>query len=51
MTAPVVAEPIGLLAGAGRFPILFAEKARQNGIPVVAACSSEQTAFIACINQ
>ena len=23
----------------------------QNGIPVVAACSSEQTAFIACINQ
>ena len=27
--------PIGLLAGAGRFPIFFAEKARQAGIPVV----------------
>jgi DUF1009 family protein len=28
-------RPIGLLAGAGRFPIVFAEKARQQGIPVV----------------
>lgn len=27
--------PVGLLAGAGRFPILFAEKARAAGIPVV----------------
>jgi UDP-2,3-diacylglucosamine hydrolase len=27
--------PIGLLAGAGRFPIVFAEKARTMGIPVV----------------
>jgi UDP-2,3-diacylglucosamine hydrolase len=27
--------PVGLLACAGRFPILFAEKARQCGIPVV----------------
>jgi DUF1009 family protein len=27
-------EPIGLLAGAGRFPILFAEKARSLDIPV-----------------
>jgi DUF1009 family protein len=27
--------PIGLLAGAGRFPIVFAQKARQTGIPVV----------------
>jgi len=27
--------PIGLLAGSGRFPILFAEKARQLGLPVV----------------
>lgn len=27
--------PIGLLAGSGRFPILFAEKARSLGIPVV----------------
>ena len=28
-------EPIGLLAGAGRFPITFAEAARQQGYPVV----------------
>ncbi len=27
--------PIGLIAGAGRFPILFAAKARELGIPVV----------------
>jgi DUF1009 family protein len=28
-------EPIGLLAGSGRYPIVFAKKARQLGIPVV----------------
>jgi len=28
-------EPVGLIAGAGRFPIVFAEKAREVGIPVV----------------
>jgi DUF1009 family protein len=28
-------RPVGLLAGAGRFPILFAEKARRVGLPVV----------------
>lgn len=28
-------EPIGLLAGSGRFPVVFAEKARSLGIPVV----------------
>jgi DUF1009 family protein len=28
-------RPIGLLAGGGRYPIVFAEKARQLGIPVV----------------
>jgi DUF1009 family protein len=27
--------PIGLLAGSGRFPVLFAEKARRQAIPVV----------------
>ena len=27
--------PVGLLAGSGRFPIVFAEKARELGIPVV----------------
>src|SRR3954453_19434632 len=35
-SAPVAPHrPIGLLAGAGRFPIVFAEKARSLGIPVV----------------
>jgi DUF1009 family protein len=29
------AEPVGLLAGSGRFPVLFAQKARSLGIPVV----------------
>jgi DUF1009 family protein len=35
--APTVqtAQPIGLLAGSGRFPITFAEKARSLGIPIV----------------
>lgn len=28
-------QPVGLLACAGRFPIVFAEKARQCGIPVI----------------
>jgi UDP-2,3-diacylglucosamine hydrolase len=28
-------SPIGLIAGWGRFPILFAEKARERGVPVV----------------
>src|SRR5258708_24851690 len=31
-----VQQPIGLLAGGGRFPIVFAEKARSMGLPVVA---------------
>ena len=33
MTAP--SDPIGLIAGGGRFPVLFAEKARALGLPVV----------------
>src|SRR6516162_829454 len=32
---PVEQAPIGLLAGHGRFPIIFAQKARQQGIPLV----------------
>src|SRR5437868_584263 len=28
-------RPVGLLAGGGRFPVLFAEKTRQLGIPLV----------------
>jgi DUF1009 family protein len=35
-------QPVGLLAGSGRFPILFAEKARQLGIPVVCVGISEE---------
>lgn len=31
----MTAEPIGLIAGAGRFPITFAQKAREVGVPVV----------------
>jgi UDP-2,3-diacylglucosamine hydrolase len=27
--------PVGLIAGAGRFPIVFAEKARELGVPVI----------------
>lgn len=30
-----MSRPVGLLAGAGRFPIYFAEKARTLGVPVV----------------
>lgn len=33
--APAGPEPVGLLACAGRFPIVFAEKAREVGVPVV----------------
>jgi DUF1009 family protein len=32
--SPRPVEPIGLLAGSGRFPILFAEAARRQGMPV-----------------
>jgi UDP-2,3-diacylglucosamine hydrolase len=35
MSTSVSAPPVGLLAGSGRFPIVFAEKARSVGIPVV----------------
>ena len=34
-TDPAGPRPVGLLACAGRFPILFAEKARETGVPVV----------------
>ena len=32
---PSFSGPVGLLAGSGRFPIAFAEKARKVGLPVV----------------
>ncbi len=35
MTQPLECTRVGLLAGGGRFPIIFAEAARQMGIPVV----------------
>src|SRR5581483_12393865 len=35
LRTPGSTAPIGLLAGSGRFPIVFAEKARSLGIPVV----------------
>jgi DUF1009 family protein len=35
MSEQTAQEPIGLLAGSGRYPVVFAEKARQLGIPVV----------------
>ena len=35
MSATDAARPVGLLAGSGRFPIAFAEKAREVGLPVV----------------
>lgn len=31
----MTAEPVGLIAGAGRYPITFARKARETGVPVV----------------
>jgi DUF1009 family protein len=35
VTATLEHKPVGLLAGSGRFPIAFAEKARKIGLPVV----------------
>jgi len=35
MTTPFGRAPVGLLAAGGRFPVLFAEKARSVGLPVV----------------
>ena len=36
-------QRIGLIAGSGRFPILFADKARQNGHEVFAAAFHNET--------
>ncbi len=46
MTRPVTrpaAERIGLIAGSGRFPVLFAETARRRGVEVVAVAHREET--------
>lgn len=37
-------ERIGLIAGSGRFPVLFAETARRRGVHVVAVAHREETA-------
>lgn len=37
-------ERIGLIAGSGRFPVLFAETARRRGVEVVAVAHSGETA-------
>lgn len=38
------AEPIGLIAGSGRFPVVFAETARRHGVEVVAVAHRGETA-------
>jgi UDP-2,3-diacylglucosamine hydrolase len=35
MSEALPSEPLGLLAGSGRFPVVVAEQARQQGIPLV----------------
>ncbi|MCW5892586.1 MAG: UDP-2,3-diacylglucosamine diphosphatase LpxI [bacterium] len=38
-----MSERIGLIAGSGRFPVLFAETARRNGVKVVAVAHGGET--------
>lgn len=38
-----MAAPIGLIAGGGQFPLLFAEAARQRGRNVAAVCHQHET--------
>jgi DUF1009 family protein len=40
--ASALHTPVGLLAGSGRFPILFAQKARELGIPVICVGIEEE---------
>lgn len=42
--APCSTEPIGLLAGWGRFPLVIAEKAQSLGIPVVCVAMRNEAA-------
>lgn len=39
-----MASPIGLIAGGGQFPLLFAEAARRQGRRVIAVCHQHETA-------
>jgi DUF1009 family protein len=43
MTEPGQASPIGLIAGGGQFPLLFAEAARARGRRVVAVAHVHET--------
>ncbi len=38
--------PIGLIAGGGQFPLLFAEAAKERGRKVVAVCHQNETALV-----
>ena len=44
VTDRIARERIGLIAGGGRFPVLFAETARRRGIDVVAVAHEGETA-------
>lgn len=46
MPAPGLPSVIGLIAGNGRFPILFAEAARRQGIKVIVAASKGDASFL-----
>ena len=46
MPAPGLPSVIGLIAGNGRFPILFAEAARRQGIKVVVAASKGDASYL-----
>src|SRR5919109_4559447 len=41
--APVMPETIGLIAGNGRFPLIFAQTARREGVRVVAVAHRGET--------
>lgn len=41
---PVTRDRVGLIAGSGRFPVLFAETARRHGVDVVAVAHRGETA-------
>jgi DUF1009 family protein len=42
-TAPATAETIGLIAGNGRFPLLFAREAKSRGLRIAAVAHREET--------
>ena len=46
MPASGLPSVIGLIAGSGRFPILFAEAARRQGIKVIVAASKGDASFL-----